>query len=130
MSDIELPPNRGPRLLHSSELKTDKGLKKFVPGDVVFFKRVKETAQSHGRFQEFKGHGFGILLGSVPLLAPDPPQSFLVALMGHHGWAAFDDVAEALGVESCQKVLAHITKKYYAPEPPKVTVLTEPVPPT
>lgn len=96
--------------------------KKFQPGDAVYFKRIKETSLPHGRYQEFKGcHGFGILLGTVPENQPDPPQIYLNAVMSQLGWVTFDDVKQALGDETLQKVLAFVMEKYFEKpkEPPE-----------
>lgn len=118
------PPDRGPRMDllprgPAVQLDVDKGLKKFKPGDIVYFKRIKETSKTHGRYQEFKnGHGFGILLGAVPQGAEDPPLQYLMHLMGGQGWVSFDDVAALLGKEQMDLLLERFTKKYYGDVPP------------
>lgn len=100
--------------------------KKLKPGDIGFFKRVKDTSSDHGRYTEFKGHGFGILLGAVPPGAQDPPQSFLTALMAQLGWVTLDEVKNLLGEASVDALVRALEKKYFHAEAPKETTPPEP----
>lgn len=123
--------NRGPNLERGPivPLEAEKGVRKFKPGDVVFFKRIKETSKPHGRYQEFsKGCGFGILLGAVPEAAEDPPAVFLAHLMGQIGYVSFDDVKALLSEEQMTVLIEKFKLKYYGPEQPEAVPPEAPSP--
>jgi hypothetical protein len=58
-------------------------------GDVVFFKVAKKGSHRKAQSVEFKGHGFGVLLGHVPPFQKDPPPEHLIRLMGTIGFPNF-----------------------------------------
>lgn len=82
------------------------------PGDVVFFKRCKDTAAANGQFVEFQGHGFGVLLGMVPPFQADPPKDFVVRLLGSLGYVLLDDIQELMGEEHLKELLQKFHGKY------------------
>lgn len=82
-------------------------------GDVVFFKRAKEGSARKAPEVQFKGYGFGVMLGHVPPFAKDPPPEHLLRLMGTVGFVSFDDVGEMLGPESGHQLIKKFEDKYY-----------------
>ncbi len=123
MSDIEMPPNRGPIMdLSAARAKTPK---KPVMGELCFFKRLRSGLGPDDHFVEIKGgHGFGILLGTVLDTQAVPAPQLLSALMSYHGWVTFDDVAALLGKAVCDELLIKLQTKYFnvPPEASKAIV--------
>jgi hypothetical protein len=82
-------------------------------GDVVFFKNAKSGSARNAPEVQFKGMGFGVLLGHVPPFQKDPPPDQLLGMMGQIGFLSFDDVGEFLGNESGAACVAKFEDKYY-----------------
>ena len=62
----------------------------------------------------FKGaHGFGILLGTVPMFGKEPSPVDLLKLMGTVGFLSFDNVAEFLGDEQAEICVKKFEDKFY-----------------
>lgn len=87
-------------------------------GDVVFFKKAKRGSGRKMPEVQFKGYGFGVMLGHVPPFAKDPPPEHLLRLMGTIGFISFDDLAEILGDEAAQKAVLAFEDKYYGKKIP------------
>lgn len=85
-------------------------------GDVVFFKKAKDSANRKAPEIMFKGHAFGVLLGHVPPFAKNPPASYVIAQLGSIGYISFDDIGEFLG-EDVVKQLALKFEEKYTPKP-------------
>jgi hypothetical protein len=81
-------------------------------GDVVFFKKAKDSSARRAPEVMFKGHGFGILLGHVPPFAKNPPAAFVIGQLGSIGYLSFDDVIEFLGQEAGATCVAKFEDKY------------------
>lgn len=82
-------------------------------GDVVFFKKAKKDSRRKTGEVQFKGHGFGILLGHVPPFAKDPPPNELFKMIGSVGFLTFDDVGEFFGNEVGAECVKKFEDKYY-----------------
>ncbi len=82
-------------------------------GDIVFFKVAKPASHRMAPLTQFKGHGFGILLGHVPPFQKDPPIEYVFRQLGVHGFLTFDDVGEFLGVEAAAECVRKFEDKYY-----------------
>lgn len=89
------------------------------PGDVVYFRRAKKESGPEGKFVEFVGHGFGVILGVLPPNQPAPNPVTLLRGMGQIGFLSFDDVKSILGDEMFEKCIEGYQDKYYG----KVTEL-------
>lgn len=83
------------------------------PGDLVFFKRARETGQRKSPEYEFKGYGFGIMLGALHPFQKDPPAAHILRMLGTVGFVSFDDVGELLGAEAGTKLVSLYEDKYY-----------------
>lgn len=81
-------------------------------GDVVFFKRAKASANRKAPEAQFKGMGFGILLGHVPPFAQSPPGAYVIGQLGSIGYLSFDDVIEFLGDEAGAACVKKFEEKY------------------
>jgi hypothetical protein len=90
----------------------------FKPGDVVFFSEARRSSRKKSEGVRTPGSFFGVLLGMVPRMMPDPPASHLMCLMGSAGFLSFDDVFEFLGPEQSGKLLSFWQRKYYGQEFP------------
>lgn len=82
-------------------------------GDVVFFKKAKRSSARKAHEEEFKGHGFGVMLGHVPPFVKDPPPEHLIRLMGTIGFVSFDDVGRLLGDEQAKLLVQKYEDAYY-----------------
>lgn len=83
-------------------------------GDVVFFRKVKKSSKPKSPEIGFKGNGFGVFLGHVPLFAPDPPGFLIFRMLGQTGFISFDDVKEFIGdEEKFQAIVDKYTDKYW-----------------
>lgn len=81
-------------------------------GDIVFFKictRTNRVSKNTGRWA-FKGHGFGIYFGALPILARDPSEADIMSCMAAIGFISFDDIIGHLG----QEVFDDLVKKMNA----------------
>lgn len=104
-------------------------MQQLKPGSCVFFKDFQSAGHpKRSDKYRMKNLAFGVLLGVLPPFAKDPTQEQLYMAMGAIGYVSFDDVAEILGVESGQKLLAEYEKKYYAPKPAEEGAGIEEVP--
>lgn len=92
-------------------------MNKMAAGSIVYFKRCKDTSGPQGKFVEFAGHAFGVLLGTVPLELPDPPKILIQRTIGTIGYLTFDDVAEFLGHEQGAECVRKYEEKYYGKIP-------------
>ena len=92
-------------------------------GDVVYFRRAKKELGPEGKFVEFAGHGFGVILGVVPPNQVAPTPVILMRGMGQIGFISFDDVKLFVGEEMFQKCVEHFKDKYFG------TVVELPTPP-
>ena len=86
------------------------------PGDAVFFKKAKKSSHRKAQEIEFKGTGFGVFLGAVPLFKQDPTPHQLLQAMGQIGFLTFYDVAEFLGEDSAYICIKKYEDKYYGKE--------------
>lgn len=85
-------------------------------GDVVFFKTAKKESGPKSYAMTFQGHGFGVFLGHVPKMMPDPDPGQLLRMMGQIGFLTFDDVGTFLGEEMAAKCVKMYEDKYYGKE--------------
>ncbi len=96
-------------------------------GDLVYFKKAKISPHSkvNGNEYVFTGHGFGVLMGEVPL-GRMIRQEDVLALMGTVGYVRFDDVIEFLGAEIADTLITKFKAKYDViqpePEAPKTKI--------
>lgn len=81
------------------------------PGQVVYFKKYRTTAQNKFSELTFKGLGFGVMLGHVQKGFPDPTINNLQELMNSIAWYSFDDIADALGEDAAEKVIGHLINR-------------------
>lgn len=86
-------------------------------GDCVFFQKAKLGTQRGALEVQFKGHGFGMMLGIIPHFGKQPQALDLFVIMGKVGFVTFDDVGEFLGPELATKVLEGFHKKYGLAQP-------------
>lgn len=82
-------------------------------GDLVFFKKAKRTTSLESPVVEFKGYGFGLMLGHVPAFEPEPPAAHLLRMMGTLGFISFDDLGEFLGPSISAAIIKQFEDKYY-----------------
>lgn len=85
-------------------------------GDVVYFKTAKKESGPKAHAMTFQGHGFGVFLGHVPKMMPDPNPTHLLRMMGQIGFLTFDDVGAFLGEESAKICVKMYEDKYYGKE--------------
>jgi hypothetical protein len=106
--------------------------RKLTMGDCVFFKSIRLGTRRKDQEIQFKGHGFGIYLGAVPVFGKEPTPEQLFMGMGHIGFLTFDDVAEFLGDKAGEEVVNKFTAKYYKAEAtaPEAEAPLIPQPPT
>ena len=102
---------------------------KISQGDVVFTKKVWKFGGNDTQleFATKKGaYYINLVLGLLTDRKELPTNADIHLLAGQIGMIGTDDIAEALGQEAVDKVIAHVTNKY---APPKVPVgePTEPV---
>lgn len=84
------------------------------PGKVVYFRSAKlNTHRKTGDWAFKQGHGFGLLLGTVPLFGKEPSPVELLRLVGTIGFLSFDDVAEFVGEEQAEICVKKFEDKYY-----------------
>lgn len=82
-------------------------------GTVVYFKHAKTTTTGgKKRLFEFQGLGFGIFLGHVPPLFPEPAREIIISAMGQIGYISFDDITEFAGKEMGELLIQKWTDKY------------------
>lgn len=84
-----------------------------IPGQVVFFKKSRAGSARKAPEVEYKGHGFGLMLGHVPPFQKDPPLEHILRILGSLGFLTFDDVGEFLGNEAGALVVKKYQEKYY-----------------
>jgi hypothetical protein len=92
----------------------------FRSADIVYFKTAKNGSHRKANGCTFKGHGFGMFLGHVPIFGKDPSPHDLLKLIGACGFLTFDDVADFLGDDLARKCVAEYEKKYYGNQEPEV----------
>lgn len=101
-------------------------------GDIVFFKRAKNSSAIGSPEVAFKGYGFGLMLGILPYNQKDPPLNHILPLLGGAGFVSFDDVLEFLGQEQGDLCLRKFEEKYLlkppSPEQQQELPLDEPKP--
>lgn len=86
-------------------------------GDVVFFRAVTPFPNSNEDIFVFKGIGFGILLGQLPVeFKGCPSKAQIIATLAALGFLTFDDLQEFIGSEGLKDVIKKLKEKY---EPPK-----------
>lgn len=102
----------------SKEDKAKLELMKLQPnaGDLLYFRIAKKESRRNAKEIKFKGHGFGVFLGHLPMYKPEPQPDDLFRMMGAIGFLTFDDVASFLGEEAAQKCVKAYEEKYYGPE--------------
>lgn len=88
-------------------------------GDVIFFKRVKTSLRKNAPETQFEGHGFGILLGSVPLHTLPPPLPIAMAALGSIGLVSLNDIIDYVGQETMEKIARANVERYGLKQPPK-----------
>jgi hypothetical protein len=82
------------------------------PGDIVFAKELQTGVEkAHARIQ-FRGHAFAMVLGTMPLMAKEPPKEHIHRLLGNVGYLSFDDVAEFLGEVLAKECVDKFELKY------------------
>lgn len=84
------------------------------PGDIVFFREAKRSSQNAIGFR-FKGHGYALLLGEVPMLQADPPESHILRVIGSIGFFCFDDLKNFFDEKTQNEFLEKFKAKYYPP---------------
>lgn len=103
----------------------------YKSGEVLFFKQAGRSTRQKAPMGQFQGHGFGIFLGHVPPLSPEPPSVVLSQILSTIGLLTFDDVGEFLGADAAVECVAKCSGKYFpvdkaageasVPTPPSVT---------
>lgn len=88
-------------------------------GTIVFFNKAKSSTKNTEPASQFKGHGFGILLGHVPTGAREPDIGHVLRVMGTLGFLSFDNVYEFLGKRLGDKVVKKFEAKFHGRIPPK-----------
>jgi len=82
-------------------------------GDVVFFKESQASLSRNAHKVQFKGYGWGVLLGMVPgFLRVSPSPEIVFQAFGAIGLVSFDDVAEFLGEDQVKIVQEKFKVKY------------------
>lgn len=81
-------------------------------GDVVFFKKAKNSAHHKAQEVLFKGHAFGVMLGHVPPFAANPTTALVLAQLGTIGFISFDDIGEFLGPDTVKTLVQKFEEKY------------------
>ncbi len=101
-------------------------------GDVVYFKTAKQDSKRKTPLAQFKGLGFGVFLGHLPLGGKEPNGIIILRLLASIGMIKIDDIVEFLGEESGEKCITMFENKYYGeptddtvqePEEPSPTIL-------
>lgn len=85
---------------------------KIPSGTIVYFREANLLPRGKQHLTKFSGHGYGILLGEVPLFKQEPPLEIILSQMGGIGFVNINDVEEFLGKEASQLFVKKWTEKY------------------
>lgn len=84
-------------------------------GDIVFFTEAKTNTLQKTKPVHFKGHGYGLNLGIVPLLGKQPDTIRVMIELSSCGLFHMNDIQELMGEEAAQAFLQKFKERYFKP---------------